>query len=85
MPPITLQNPIIQQKQTYNQKDYFLIKDPNDFDNAFFAFEWTVKEGWQDLVNNWEQIKELEIEYTENGNYKKVVSLYIFQEGEVIL
>jgi hypothetical protein len=41
------------------------------------------------LVNNWEQIKEVEIEYTENERdfkvYRKVVSLYSPQTEKVIV
>jgi hypothetical protein len=40
-------------------------------------------------VNNYENIKEIEIEYTENENnfkvYKKVVSLYSPQKGEIFV
>lgn len=85
MPTIILQNPIIQQKQTYTQKDYFLIKDNQSSDNTFFAFEWTVKEGWQELVNNYQNIKEVEAEYYETDRYKKVISVYIPQEGEIFI
>ena len=55
---------------------------------AFFCFEKTVKEGWNDLVQNWENIKEIEIEFTENENnfktYKKVVNLYSSQSEKEI-
>jgi hypothetical protein len=61
----------------------------NDNQNeAFFCFEKTVKEGWNDLVQNWENIKEIEIEFTENENnfktYKKVVNLYSSQSEKEI-
>ncbi|KLL01730.1 MAG: hypothetical protein MRERC_7c091 [Mycoplasmataceae bacterium RC_NB112A] len=54
MPTITLQNPIIQQKQTSTLKTYYLIKENSNSDEAFFAFEWTVKEGWDELVSNYQ-------------------------------
>jgi hypothetical protein len=58
-------------------------------DEAFFCFEKAVKEGWNDLVNNWENLKEVEIEFTENENnfktYRKVISLYSQKEGEFII
>lgn len=85
MPSIIFHNPTIQQKETITLKTYYLIKDPHNSDEAFFAFKWTVKKGWQELVNNYQNIKEVEIEYIENEQYKKVISLHIFQEGEVIL
>jgi hypothetical protein len=57
-------------------------------EEAYFCFEWTVKDGWQDLVNNWENLKEVEIEFIENERdfkvYKKVVSLWTSQ-GEIIV
>ena len=58
-------------------------------DEVFFCFEWTVKSGWQDLVSNWENIKEVEIEFEEREQnfkvYRKVVSLWTNQEGEIII
>ena len=57
-------------------------------DEAYFCFEWTVKEGWQKLVDEWENLKEVEIDYIENERdfkvYRKVVSLWS-QEGEIIV
>jgi hypothetical protein len=48
----------------------------------------TVKDGWQDLVNNWENLKEVEIDFIENERdfkvYRKVVSLWTSQ-GEIII
>jgi len=41
-----------------------------------------------DLVNNWDNIKEVEIEFTEKENdyktYRKVVSIYTSQEEIII-
>jgi hypothetical protein len=58
-------------------------------DEAFFCFEWTLKDGWQNLVSNWEKIKEVGIEYTENENnfktYRKVVSFYAPNEENIII
>lgn len=85
MPTITLHNPTIQQKQTSTLKTYYLIKDNQNSDEAYFAFEWTVKEGWQELVNNYQNIKELELEYFESEGYKKITSLYLPQEGEIFI
>ena len=66
-----------------------LIINNDDSDEAFFCFEKAVKEGWQDLVNNWESSKEVEIEFTESEQgfkvYRKVVSVYAPEEGEVII
>jgi hypothetical protein len=65
-----------------------LIVNQDNPDEAFFCFEKAVKEGWSDLVNNWENIKEVEIEFTENENnfktYRKVVNLYSPQSEKEI-
>jgi hypothetical protein len=46
-----------------------------------------VKSGWNDLVSNWENIREVEIEFEEKEQnfktYRKVVSLYT--EPEIII
>jgi hypothetical protein len=72
-----------------NMNDYFLIVNNDNQDEAFFCFEWTVKDGWQDLANNWEQIKEVEIEFEEREHnfktYRKVVSVYAPNEGDIII
>jgi hypothetical protein len=65
-----------------------VIVNNDNQDEAYFCFEWTVKDGWTDLVNNWENIKEVELEFIENERnfkvYKKVVSLWTSQ-GEIIV
>jgi len=45
-----------------------------------------VKEGWEELVKNWENLKEAEIEFetNERGN-NRVVSIYVNKEGEILL
>lgn len=84
MPAVNLKNITIKQKEDKNFNKYYLIVD-NDSDNVYFCFEGAVRNGWQDLVNNYENIKEVEIEFEVNdkGN-NKVVSLYTF-EGEIIV
>jgi len=57
----------------------------NENDNAYFCFEKAVKDGWNDLVNNWENSKEVEIEFVENERGNKVISLYASKEGEIII
>ena len=89
MPTTNLKNITIKKLEDKNFNDYFLIVNNDNQDEAFFCFEWTVKEGWQELVRNWEQIKEVEIEYTENERdfktYRKVMSLYSPQTEEIII
>ena len=85
MPATNLKNITIQKKQDANFKDYYLIVD-KDTDNAYFCFSGAVKDGWNDLVNNWEQIKEVELEFetNERGN-NKVISFFSPQGTEFIV
>ena len=79
MPNISLKNITIKKLEDRNLNPYYLIVNQDNSDEAFFCFEKTVKEGWTDLANNWENLKEVEIEFTENENnfktYRKVVNL----------
>jgi hypothetical protein len=86
MPTITLTNPQIKQLQDKNFNAYYLIINNANSDEAYFCFSEAVKDGWNELVNNYQNIKELELEYIENerGN-KKVISLFIPQDDEVVL
>jgi hypothetical protein len=88
MPTLNLKNIAIKKLEDKNLNTYYLIVNQDNQDEAFFCFEKTVKEGWDSLVNNWENLKEVEIEYTENENnfktYRKVISLYAPQEEGVI-
>jgi len=47
------------------------------------------KEGWNDLVNNYENIKEVEIEFEENEKnfktYRQVVSFYSPESEEILV
>ena len=87
MPTTNLKNITIKKLEDRNFKPYYVIVNNDNQDEAYFCFEWTVKDGWDNLVNNWEQIKEVEIEFIENERdfkvYRKVVSLYT--EPEIIV
>ena len=98
MPTLNLKNITIKKLEDRNFNTYYLIVNNDNQDEAYFCFEKTVKEGWQDLVSNWENIKEVEIEYTEiikvinsaeqkeNNSkiYRQVVSFYS-PESEIII
>ena len=98
MPTLNLKNITIKKLEDRNFNTYYLIVNNDNQDEAYFCFEKTVKEGWNDLVNNWENIKEVEIEYTEiikvinsaeqkeNNSkiYRQVVSFYS-PESEIII
>ncbi len=81
MPSANLKNITIKQKEDKNFNKYYLIVD-NDSDSVYFCFERAVKEGWDDLVSSWEQIKEVELEFeTNERRNNKVVSLYAIKES----
>jgi len=87
MPTLNLKNITIKKLEDRNLNTYYLIVNNDNQDEAFFCFEKTVKEGWNSLINNWENIKEVEIEFEEKENnfktYKRVVNLYT--EPDIII
>jgi len=99
MPTLNLKNITIKKLEDRNFNTYYLIVNNDNQDEAYFCFEKTVKEGWNDLVNNWENIKEVEIEYTEiikvinsaeqkeNNSkiYRQVVSFYSPESEEILV
>jgi len=84
MPTINLKNILIDERQTISGETFFIIKD-NENNQACFCFQNKLKEGWQDLTNNRENIKEVEIEYIENERGNKVISLYVNKEEEFLI
>lgn len=88
MPTLNLKNITIKKLEDKNFKTYYLIVNNDNPDEAFFCFEGTVKSGWDNLVSSWENIREVEIEYTEKEQnfktYRQVVSVYV-SEGEFII
>ena len=88
MPTTNLKNITIKKLEDKNFNTYYLIVNNENQDEAYFCFEKAVKEGWDELVRNWESLKEVEIEFEEKENnfrtYRKVVSLWINQ-GEVFI
>ena len=89
MPTLNLKNITIKKLEDKNFNTYYLIVNNDNQDEAFFCFEKTVKEGWNDLVSNWENIREVEIEYTENEKnfktYRQVVSFYSPESEEIFV
>jgi hypothetical protein len=89
MPTLNLKNITIKKLEDKNLNTYYLIVNQDNQDEAFFCFEKTVKEGWDSLVNNWENLKEVEIEFEEEERnakiYRKVISLYSPQTEEIII
>jgi hypothetical protein len=83
-----LNNITIKKLQDKNFNDYYLIVNNENQDEAYFCFEKAVKEGWNDLVSNWESLKEVEIEFTESEQglkvYRKVVSVYVPEGGVIV-
>ena len=84
MPTINLKNILIDERQTINGETFFIIKD-NENNQVYFCFQNKLKEGWQDLTNNREDIKEVEIEYIEHERGNKVINLYVSKEEEFLV
>ena len=89
MPSLNLKNITIKKLEDRNFNTYYLIVNNDNQDEAYFCFEKTVKEGWNDLVSNWKDIKEVEIEYTEKENnfktYRQVISFYSPESEEILV
>jgi len=88
MPTLNLQNITIKELTDRNSNTYYLIINNDNQDEAYFCFKGTTdEESWQKLENNYESIKEVEIEYLEkeqNGQvYRKVINLQIKEQSEL--
>ncbi len=88
MPSTHLQNITIKKLEDKSFNTYYLIVNNDNQDEAFFCFEGTVNQAsWQELENNYENIKEVEIEYSEKESglkvYRKVVNLQIKEQSEL--
>jgi len=84
LPVANLKSIIIDERQAINGETFFIIKD-NENNQAYFCFQNKLKEGWQDLINNRENIKEVEIEYIEHERGNKVISLCANKEEEFLI
>ena len=84
-----LKNITIKKLEDKNFNTYFLIVNNDDQNETYFCFEGTVKSGWDNLVKNWEQIKEIELEFEEKENnfktYRKVISIDVPKEEELFV
>ena len=100
MPTTNLKNITIKKLEDRNFKSYYVIVNNDNQDEAYFCFEGTVKSGWDSLVDNYENIREAEIEFEEINKiinfaeqqkeqnfktYRKVVSVYTPNEGDIII
>lgn len=74
---IELDNVSVKKREDKNFNTYFIIVNNDNQDEAYFCFERAVKEGWNDLVNNWENVKGVEIEYEEAERGRKVIGVII--------
>jgi len=52
MPTTNLKNITIKKLEDKNFNAYYLIVNNDNQDEAFFCFKGTVKDGWEELVNN---------------------------------
>ena len=84
-----LTNITIKKLEDKNLNTYYLIVNNDNQEEAYFCWEKTVKEGWDNLVSNYENIKEVEIEFEEKETnfktYRKVISLYAPQEKDLFI
>ena len=84
-----LTNITIKKLEDKNFNTYFLIVNNENQDEAYFCWEKTVKSGWDNLVSNYENIKEVELEFEEKETnfktYRKVISLYAPQEKDLFI
>ena len=77
MSTIKLKNISVKKLADKNANPYFLILDEKQI--AYFCFPKALKEGWVELENNWQNLKEVEIEYeTNERGSNKVTSLKEF-------
>jgi len=88
MPTLNLTNLTIKKLTDKNFNTYYLIINNDNPDEAYFCFEGTVnQETWQELEDNYEIIKAVEIEYSEKENhgqiYRKVANLQIKDKDEL--
>lgn len=88
MPALNLTNITIKKLFDKYSVPYYLIINNDNQDEAYFCFEKTVKSGWDDLVSNWEKVKEVEIEFMESRqndkNFRRVISFWTPQQEEIL-
>ena len=72
---IKLTNINLIKRQAISGETYFIIFDKNNENAAYFCFENKLKHDWKYLMDNWETLQAVEIEFeiSEKGN--KVLSL----------
>jgi len=65
-------------RQDSKGQDYFIIFDENNpgRNNAYFCWEGSVKKGWDDLIKNRDNWKEIEIEWEEKAKGNKVINIW---------
>ena len=82
---INLKNFTIKRLEDKNFNPYFLIVNNENSEEAFFCFERSVKDGWDNLLSNYQNIQEIELEFEEKERGNKVTNLHIFEEGDIFV
>lgn len=83
MPTLNLKNITIKKLEDKKFNTYYLIVNNDNQEEAFFCFEKAVKDGWNDLVNNWENLKEVEIEFEEKeANFKTYRKVVVYTQSK---
>lgn len=72
---IKLTNIKIIEKQDRNLNTYYIIFNQDSTNEAYFCWEKTIKVGWTDFAKNWENIREIELEYEETDKGNKVINI----------
>lgn len=81
---INLKNFTIKKLEDKNFNPYFLIVNNENNEEVFFCFENSVKD-WDNLLNNYQNIQEVEIEFEKKERGNKVNNLYIFEKGDILV
>ena len=85
MKSINLKNFTIKKLADKNSHPYFLIVNNENQEEAYFCFEKSVKDGWNNLLDNYQNIQEIELEFEEKARGNKVISLYTFSEIDILV
>lgn len=78
MEKLKLTNFKIIEKESIKGDTYFIIFDDDNEggNNAYFCWQGTLKTGWEDLKNNYDNLKEIEIEWEAKEKWNRVINLW---------
>jgi hypothetical protein len=83
---ITLTNFTIYQRQANTGQTYLAIYDQDDNSKSYYCFQNKLKNCWTEIVNNYHNWQEIELEYEETEKGRKVTSLFVVcEKGDIII